>query len=145
MNLKIKTCDILLLRIKDGKLQVLLSKRSPDSYEGGKWCIPGGHLDDGETPLDGGIRELKEETNVDVSPIKSNLKMLGIHPTSNIRKGYGITYTGAIPPNYPHTLKPQAGEISEVKWFDANKIPHDQMAFDHGGIVNDLINKIKQG
>lgn len=144
MSKKIKTSDILLLRINEGKLQVLLSKRSPESFEGNKWCIPGGHIDDNETPLDGGIRELKEETNVDVSPIKSNLKMLAIHPTSNIRKSYGITYTCAIPPNYPHTLKPQAGEISEVKWFDSNKIPHDQMAFDHGDIVSDLINKLKR-
>ena len=46
--------------------------------------------------------------------------------------------------NYPHTLKPQAGEISEVKWHNANEIPHDQMAFDHGDIVQQLINRFKR-
>ena len=144
MKNKIKTSDVLLFRLHDGKLQVLLTLRTPDSFEGNKWCIPGGHIDDGEIPLDGGIRELKEETNVDVSAIKNQLKLIGMHPISTIRKGFGVTYGCILPPNYPHTLKPQDGEISEVKWHNANEIPHDQMAFDHGDIVQQLINRFKQ-
>lgn len=144
MKNRIKTADVLLLRIHEGKPQVLLTKRSADSFEGNKWCIPGGHLDDGEVPLEGGIRELKEETNVDVSSIRNQLKLLGIHPISNIRKGYGVTYSCVLPPNFAHTLKPQADEITEVKWFDTNKIPHNQMAFDHGDIVQGLIGRLKK-
>ncbi len=144
MKNKIKTSDVLLFRLHEGKLQVLLTLRTPDSFEGNKWCIPGGHIDDGEIPLDGGIRELKEETNVDVSAIKNQLKLIGMHPISTIRKDFGVTYGCILPPNYPHILKPQTGEISEVKWHNVNKIPHDQMAFDHGDIVQQLINRFKR-
>lgn len=144
MNNKIKTSDILLLRVNEGKVQVLLTKRGPNMYVPNKWCIPGGHIDDNEVPMDGGIRELKEETNIDVSPIKSNLKVLDIHPISEIRKGYGITYTCVLPPDFKYTLKPQSEEISEIKWFYENEIPHDQMAFDHGDIVDGLMKRIKQ-
>jgi 8-oxo-dGTP pyrophosphatase MutT (NUDIX family) len=144
MNNKIKTSDILLLRVNEGKVQVLLTKRGPNVYVPNKWCIPGGHIDDNEVPMDGGIRELKEETNIDVSPIKSNLKVLDIHPISEIRKGYGITYTCVLPPDFKYTLKPQSEEISEIKWFYENEIPHDQMAFDHGDIVDGLMKRIKQ-
>jgi 8-oxo-dGTP pyrophosphatase MutT (NUDIX family) len=143
MKNKIKTADILLFRFLNGKLQILLAKRSDNSFAGNKWCIPGGHLNENELPIEGGIRELKEETNVDVSSLKDNLKIVGIHPISDIRKSYGITYTMILPPNHVHTLKPQCEEISDVKWFDKNKIPHNQMAFDHGDIIIDLINKIK--
>lgn len=145
MNSKIKTADILLLRINEGKIQVLLTKRGANIYEPNKWCIPGGHLDDGEVPIDGGIRELKEETNVDITPIKKNLKMLDIHPISEIRKSYGITYTCVLPPTFKYTLKPQANEISDVRWFNHNEIPHDQMAFDHGDVINGLMERIKRG
>lgn len=145
MNNKIKTSDILLLRVNEGKVQVLLTKRGPNMYVPNKWCIPGGHIDDNEVPMDGGIRELKEETNIDIAPIKSNLKILDIHPISEIRKGYGITYTCVLPPDFKYTLKPQSEEISEIKWFYENEIPHDQMAFDHGDIVGGLMERIKQG
>lgn len=144
MNSRIKTADVLLLRVKEGNIQVLLTKRGPNMFEPNKWCIPGGHLNNGEIPLDGGIRELKEETNIDITPLKSDLQVYGIHPISTIRKGYGITYTCVLPPSFKYTLKPQSEETAEIKWFNHDEIPHDQMAFDHGDIVEGLIECIKQ-
>jgi ADP-ribose pyrophosphatase YjhB (NUDIX family) len=35
-----------------------------------KWTVPGGHLNEGEDPYEGAIRELKEETGLDVEDIK---------------------------------------------------------------------------
>lgn len=44
---------------------VLLGKRK--NYPGkGLWAVPGGFLEKSESLLHGGIRELKEETNLDV-------------------------------------------------------------------------------
>lgn len=34
---------------------------------GGKWCIPGGHCDDNETSEETALRELKEETTIDIT------------------------------------------------------------------------------
>ena len=48
---------------KDGKY-LLVQESKAKCY--GKWCLPAGHLDVGETLFEGAIREIKEETNCDV-------------------------------------------------------------------------------
>lgn len=45
---------------KDGKY-LLVQESKAKCY--GKWCLPAGHLDIGETLFEGAIREIKEETN----------------------------------------------------------------------------------
>jgi len=45
----------------DGKL--LMGKRK----DNGKWTLPGGHLEEGETPHDGALRELYEEAGIQAS------------------------------------------------------------------------------
>lgn len=41
--------------------QVLLTKRSEICNNPGTWGFPGGHLDDGEEPFEGAVREVQEE------------------------------------------------------------------------------------
>lgn len=48
--------------IKDGK--ILMGKRRDNN----KWTNPGGHLEEGEQPIQGAIRELKEESGIEVQP-----------------------------------------------------------------------------
>lgn len=47
--------------IQNGK--VLLGQRM-NAHGEGSWAPPGGHLEFGETPIEGAYRELKEETNL---------------------------------------------------------------------------------
>lgn len=41
-----------------------LARRSMHTHLGGTWAIPGGALDEGETPLEGALREFVEEIGV---------------------------------------------------------------------------------
>lgn len=50
--------------IKDGKL--LMGKRR----DNGKWTTPGGHLNEGENPFSGALREVKEETGLELDAKK---------------------------------------------------------------------------
>ena len=50
---------------QDGRVLVL--KRSPGAVHAGEWESPGGHVDPSETPEQAGIREVKEETGLDVA------------------------------------------------------------------------------
>lgn len=43
----------------------MLWQRRKDS---GKWCLPGGKFEEGEEPLDAAVRELFEETGIEVGP-----------------------------------------------------------------------------
>jgi len=36
----------------------------------GEWCLPGGHADPGEGPAETVVREVREETGVDVRPVE---------------------------------------------------------------------------
>lgn len=55
--------------IKNNNGEVLLLKRSEnDEWMPGKWSLPGGGKKEEENLLQGAIREVKEETNLDISP-----------------------------------------------------------------------------
>jgi 8-oxo-dGTP diphosphatase len=56
-----------LICVNENKL--LLVKRAVDPGKG-KWGLPGGFIELGETPNEGAIRELKEETNLKGKPFR---------------------------------------------------------------------------
>ena len=54
----------------------LLMKRK-GSHGAGTWSVPGGHIEPGENPKDTCVREVKEETGLDISGY--NLHSLSFH------------------------------------------------------------------
>lgn len=85
----------------------------------GRWNLPGGHTDHGETPLAAAIRETLEETHILCSPIS----LLGIYTSHHaLRFMYEV-------PNV--TAEAKAGhEILAVRWFSPEEImtmPDEQM------------------
>ena len=51
---------VFVVRFPDGP-HVMLQKRSAFAHEGGTWSCAGGALDEGESPLEGALREAAEE------------------------------------------------------------------------------------
>lgn len=139
---KIETSDIIVCRLINHEVEILLALRSPESFGGNKWCIPGGHLDHGENPLDGGIRELNEETGINLQPIKNRVRKFFISELNQYRNKYGITYMCLLPTNFIYKISPQQNEVSDVDWFNIKKIPYDNIAFDHGDIIKNFVEKI---
>ena len=56
--------DVRALVLSPDKKQVLLARETAD----GKWSLPGGWADVGQTPREVAIKEVKEETGIDVVP-----------------------------------------------------------------------------
>jgi len=44
--------------------RVLFVERHPDIPQGGKWCVPGGRVEKGETPAQAAVRVVREETSL---------------------------------------------------------------------------------
>src|SRR5205807_5757814 len=71
-----------------GGAAFLLCRRAPRmTRHAGQWALPGGRIDDGETPLEAALRELEEELGLRLGP-DSVVGWLDDYPT---RSGYVIT------------------------------------------------------
>ncbi len=57
------------------KDKVLLCKRRPKESLPNQWSVPSGHLEKGEDPKEGALREFREETNLKLS---GNLNLVGL-------------------------------------------------------------------
>lgn len=77
--------------IEDGR--ILLLKQDADA--GRSWSLPGGKLEDGETMAGALVREMKEETGLDVEPgrllyVCDHLSAQVVHMTFEARRTGGI-------------------------------------------------------
>jgi ADP-ribose pyrophosphatase YjhB (NUDIX family) len=101
--------------------KVLLGKRAIKPRKG-YWDVPGGFLENGEHPLDGVKREIKEELGVEIEI----LKQLGIFMDkyNSWEFTLNIYYLAKIKKGRPKA----ASDIKEIRWFTADELPK-KMAF----------------
>ena len=94
----------------EGEPAFLLTRRSPRiRTHSGQWALPGGKLDDGETPEQAGLRELHEELGLDL-PASALLGRLDDYPT---RSGFAIsTLVAWAGPDAP--VEPDPSEVALV-------------------------------
>lgn len=89
----------------------------------GHWTLSKGHIEEGESPEQGTIRELKEEINADIV-IKEKLgenEYIASHPEKGkIRKH--VIYFLAEAPFQPLELEEGKGGLDDAKWFRAQEI-----------------------
>lgn len=113
--------------IYNSRREILLTRRSTEVREPGKWCLPGGHLDSGEDWIGALRREIREELGLRV---KSE-RLIGIYSDPKLtitpevlKEGYHgqfvvavfqvLEYDGQIIPNE---------EVDQWAYFSADKIP----------------------
>lgn len=111
--------------IVNNKNQILLQSRADRD----KWGLPGGCQELGERFEDTIIREIKEETNLEVK--EENLQLIGIVSGNSRRNEYPngdmvINNTALYcVRNYSGELKWDS-ESEEMKFFDLNNLPQNQ-------------------
>jgi 8-oxo-dGTP pyrophosphatase MutT (NUDIX family) len=95
---------------QNGQILSLLRSES-DSWKPLHWGLPGGHIDEGETPFEAAIRETKEECNLEVNPIYAD----SIITDENYRiyLYYAVQYSGDIQLSFEH---------SEYKWYTVEEL-----------------------
>ena len=127
-------CGCLIFNEKD---QILLQKRSDDNL----WGNPGGSMELGETIYETVIREIKEETNLDIK--KTDLKIFNIYsgeeqhhiyPNNDEAYFVNIIFETTI---IEGDLKIDS-ESKELKFFDLDNLPSN-ITKPFESIKNDLI------
>jgi 8-oxo-dGTP pyrophosphatase MutT (NUDIX family) len=87
-GLRAAAVALALLPDADGAASFVLTRRAAKlKAHQGQWALPGGRIDPGETPIDAGLRELREEVGLELAA-DAVLGLLDDYPT---RSGYCIT------------------------------------------------------
>jgi uncharacterized protein len=124
---------------------VLLLRRSDQEKNwSGHWALPGGGVEDGETPEEGAAREAREEIGVDVDPASLRKLHKTVSPT-------GVAFhTFAKPVDYEFVPKLNA-EHTGHKWASLGMLPRpmhpavESMLRSKIGVADDMAPKDWEG
>ncbi len=114
---------VILLRTVGGKRHVLLTRRGIEPYKG-EWDLPGGFLGNGELPVDGIARELREELDLAVS----NPRFFTAEIDQYDREDIAEQVRFVLSLFYVCDVAPDAGfhpadDVVEAAWFPLEKLP----------------------
>ena len=107
-----KSCGAIIFRYKRGKLEFLLVKQKSMN-----WGFAKGHVIRGESETQTALREIKEETNLDVDLLKG-FRESGYFYMKRTKKQVVFFLARARP---DQVVTPQAVEILDYCWVDFDK------------------------
>ena len=117
--------------------KVLLIKQS-----NGDWGFPKGHVEGDETEMETSIREVKEETNIDIEVFIDKKYTISYEISESILKE--VVYFAAKP--LTNELLIQSNEILDANWLDFNSaiktITHDRVRNVLKSSIKDMNKKI---
>ncbi len=103
---------------RDGK--ILLCRGKGDTL----WELPGGRLDEDETPQNGLARELKEELDVDVT-VENPVYITRSYHMRDKQYQMFIVYACTI--SEDQTITPDQREIEAIQWVEKEKLSSVEM------------------
>lgn len=117
-----KSCGAIVYRKHHGNIELLLIKNA----NGGHWSFPKGHVEKGETEEQTAVREIMEETGIEVEVDTSFREVITYAPKKDITKD--VIYFLAKAITYDYT--PQQEEIAKIKWVEINNA-HTLLSYDN--------------
>ena len=117
--------------ITDESGKVLILKRSNTIQEDGKWCLPGGNIEYGETADEAVVREIKQETSLNCTDTNF-LFFLESLPSEEselhyVNFVYQCSAEGKVKLNY---------ESSDYAWINLAGLPDYNIAFKNDEILS---------
>ena len=115
--------------------KILLIKRATVPFRG-YWALPGGRVDPGETVEQTILREVKEETGLDIAVVSK----IGEYHEQGVQDGIEYDYYPACfnVKTIGGEIKKQESEIEDIKLFSLSQIP-EPLAFEHAQMIKDYL------
>ena len=112
---------------------ILLIKRDTVPFKG-YWALPGGRAEPSENVEQTVIREVKEETGLDVAVVRK----IGEYHEQGVQGGVEYDYYPAcfLVKVVGGEMRKQQGEIQEIQLFSLDDVP-EPLAFVHSTMVKD--------
>jgi 8-oxo-dGTP diphosphatase len=129
------TVDAVVVAGHPSACQLLLIERKKDPFAG-KWALPGGFVDMEETLDQACIRELKEETGLELSEMVQFRVFDAINRDPRHRTISVVFYAFISEP----MAVSGADDAARAKWFPIDNLP--ALAFDHDEIVKIFMQRI---
>ncbi|GAA2123948.1 NUDIX hydrolase [Glycomyces algeriensis] len=117
---------------------VLLVERGKAPFKGCK-VFPGGHVEPHETAKDAAVRELREETGLDLHPDALRAVNLYDDLDRDPRARVITAVYAAHLTNLPGNLT-AGDDAAAAGWFDIEAALRDRLGFDHNTILADAYN-----
>jgi 8-oxo-dGTP diphosphatase len=119
--------------------KILLIKRNTIPFKG-YWALPGGRMDSGENIEQTIVREVKEETGLNVTIVSK----VGEYIEKGIKDDVEYEYypTCFMVKPVGGEIKKQDSEIQEIKLFSLSELPKP-LAFEHDLMIKDYVHKSK--
>lgn len=112
---------------------VLLAKRSRSVSHPGKWAIPGGRIEDGETEFQAALREVEEELGLPRTEVARRCEFLGYVEAEGSTPF--TTFVAFIDPDWlAERLHLDTSENTELLWFDLADFPAGKPL--HYGVIS---------
>lgn len=121
-----KSCGAIVYRKFHGNTEILLIKHIKSGY----WSFPKGHMENGETEIQTAIREILEETSIDVFIDSGFREVVTYSPRKDTQKE--VVYFVAKAKNYD--FSPQLDEISDIRWVEIGQAV-SQLTYDNDKLI----------
>ncbi len=108
-----KSCGALVYRSHGGKLELLLIRHR----FGGHWSFPKGHVESGENEEQTALREVREETGLEIELAEGFRQSVEYFPKPYIKKQVVYFLGRAVSGD----VRRQEEEISELRWVDIDE------------------------
>ena len=117
--------------------QVLLSLRKNTSYEDGKYSVVAGHIEAGESIIEAGIREAKEEAGVVITPFQ--FKIVGsMHRKSDDER---IDYFAVVDEWLGELKNCEKNKCGGLDWYAVDNLPTNIIPYVRFAILRTFVEK----
>jgi len=116
--------------------QILISRRFNTGFRDGEYSVPAGHLDGGETVMEAGIREAKEEVGVELN-VNDMVFSSVMH---RIEDDERVDFFVHVHKWQGEPFNAEPDKCDDLRWVEINNLPANTVPYVKQALMNHLNN-----